>query len=49
MKEDLDDELRRGLTLHLVSSIDEVLLLALVPVRSAAPKRGTRRTQAAMQ
>ncbi|MEZ5415889.1 MAG: endopeptidase La [Vicinamibacterales bacterium] len=49
VKEDLDDELRRGLSLHLVSSIDEVLLLALVPVRSAAPKRGTRRTQAAMQ
>jgi ATP-dependent Lon protease len=49
VKEDLDDELRAGLTLHLVGSIDEVLLLALVPVRGAAGKRPARRPQAAMQ
>jgi ATP-dependent Lon protease len=53
VREDLDEALRSGLTLHLVSSIDEVLLLALVPVRGAAttrrPGRQTRRPQAAMQ
>ena len=50
VNEDLDDELRAGLTLHLVGSIDEVLLLALVPVRGAAPaRRVTRRAQASMQ
>ncbi len=49
VKEDLDPELRAGLTLHLVGTIDEVLLLALVPVRPAAAKRGARRVQAAMQ
>ena len=31
VKEDLTEELRRGLTIHLVSTIDEVLLLALLP------------------
>ena len=31
VKEDLSDELRRDLTIHLVSSIDEALLLALTP------------------
>jgi ATP-dependent Lon protease len=30
VKEDLSDELRKGLTIHLVSTIDDVLLLALV-------------------
>ena len=30
VQEDLTDELRRGLTIHLASTIDEVLLLALV-------------------
>jgi ATP-dependent Lon protease len=30
VKEDLSEELRKGLTIHLVSTIDEVLLLALV-------------------
>ena len=49
VNEDLDDELRAGLTLHLVGSIDEVLLLALVPVRGAPGKRPARRPQAAMQ
>ena len=43
VKEDLNDELRKGLTFHLVSTIDEVLLLALVhendrPSRRAAEK-----------
>jgi ATP-dependent Lon protease len=34
VNEDLTAELRRGLTVHLVSSIDEVLALALLPVSS---------------
>ncbi|MCC7179398.1 MAG: endopeptidase La [Acidobacteria bacterium] len=39
VKEDLNEELRRGLTIHLVSTIDEVLLLALLPAtRGAAAK-----------
>ena len=42
VKEDLDDDLRAGLTIHLVGTIDEVLLLALVPVRVAAPASGRR-------
>ncbi|MGD9905636.1 MAG: endopeptidase La [Vicinamibacterales bacterium] len=49
VKEDLDPELRKELTIHLVGTIDEVLLLALVPVRSAAAKRHVRRVQASMQ
>ena len=41
VKEDLGEELLKGLTIHLVSTIDEVLLLALVhqndrPVKSPA-------------
>ncbi len=39
VKEDLDADLRAGLTIHLVGTIDEVLLLALVPVRPPAAKR----------
>ena len=52
VNEDLGPELRKGLTLHLVSTIDEVLLLALVPVRTGVTKRqarGARRAQPAMQ
>ena len=36
VNEDLTDELRQGLTIHLVNTIDEVLLLALLP----APRPG---------
>ena len=32
INEDLTEELRKDLTVHLVSAIDEVLALALVPV-----------------
>jgi ATP-dependent Lon protease len=50
VKEDLDEELRRGLTIHLVSTIDEVLLLALVPAaRQPAARKPGRRLQAALQ
>jgi len=34
INEDLTPELRQGLTVHLVSTIDEVLALALLPVSS---------------
>ena len=40
VKEDLGEELRKGLTIHLVSTIDDVLLLALVQQND----RPTRRT-----
>ncbi len=50
VKEDLDEELRRGLTIHLVSTIDEVLLLALVPAaRQPATRKPGRRLQASLQ
>ena len=46
LTEDLTDELRRGLTIHLVSTIDEVLLLALLPAsRSAQSKKSAKRPQ----
>ncbi len=37
INEDLTPELREGLTVHLVSTIDEVLALALQPVSSDVP------------
>jgi ATP-dependent Lon protease len=53
VKEDLNEELRRGLTIHLVSAIDEVLLLALLPAtRGGAAKTktaSTRRAHAGLQ
>jgi ATP-dependent Lon protease len=36
VREDLGDELKKGVTIHLVSTIDEVLLLALLPATRAA-------------
>jgi ATP-dependent Lon protease len=48
-----DEELRRGLTIHLVSTIDEVLLLALLPAtRGGAAKAKaapSRRAHAGLQ
>ena len=32
VKEDLSEELRREMTMHLVSTIEEVLALALIPI-----------------
>jgi len=50
VNEDLNDELRKGLTIHLVNTIDEVLLLALLPVPRATAKKAAKRAQhAAMQ
>jgi ATP-dependent Lon protease len=40
VKEDLSEELRKGLTIHLVSTIDEVLLLALVHENDRPARRG---------
>ena len=41
VKEDLSDELRRDLTIHLVSTIDEALLLALTPPSTSHRERRT--------
>ena len=51
VNEDLTDELRRGLTIHLVNTIDEVLLLALLPAsRAGAGKKAAKRVHhAALQ
>ena len=45
VKEDLTDELRKDLTVHLVTTIDEVIALTLQPVASdmrPAPKKPAR-------
>jgi ATP-dependent Lon protease len=47
VQEDLTDELRRGLTIHLVSTIDEVLLLALVRQNDQPRKSRTDRAASA--
>ncbi|MFN2446559.1 MAG: endopeptidase La [Vicinamibacterales bacterium] len=50
VKEDLGEELRRGLTIHLVNTIDEVLLLALEPQpRSHAARKPGRRVPVPLQ
>ena len=43
VNEDLNEELRRELTIHYVHSVDEVLLLALTPVPAATKARGDRK------
>jgi len=47
VKEDLSEELRKGLTIHLVSTIDEVLLLALVHENDRPSRRGDKSAAAA--
>jgi ATP-dependent Lon protease len=50
VKEDLSDELRRDLTIHLVSTIDEALLLALTPpTTSHRERRTSTRVQSTIQ
>jgi ATP-dependent Lon protease len=51
VNEDLTDELRKGLTVHYVQSVDEVLLLALAPNPAATTvsRKTARRAQPAMQ
>ena len=43
VKEDLGEELLKGLTIHLVSTIDEVLLLALVHQNDRPARKGAER------
>ena len=47
VREDLGEELRKGLTIHLVNTIDEVLLLALVHQNDRPGRRQTERSAAA--
>jgi ATP-dependent Lon protease len=47
VNEDLTEELRRELTIHYVQTVDEVLLLALLPGQTKAP--GDRKTRSRMQ
>jgi len=53
VNEDLNEELRRELTIHYVHSVDEVLLLALTPpateAKPRADRKTTRRVQAPLQ
>jgi ATP-dependent Lon protease len=50
VKEDLNEELRRDLTIHLVSTIDEAVLLALTPPTTSHRERRTAtRVQSSVQ
>src|SRR5499426_2835036 len=50
VKEDLSEELKRDLTIHYVQTVDEVLLLALLPAAKARTDRKTsRKVQASLQ
>ncbi|MGE0593656.1 MAG: endopeptidase La [Vicinamibacterales bacterium] len=50
VKEDLDDILRKDMTIHFVQSVDEVLLLALTPAPKAPSDRRSRgRAQPGLQ
>jgi len=50
IQEDLPEVLRRELTIHYVQTVDEVLLLALLPgTASRGARKGGRRVQAAVQ
>jgi ATP-dependent Lon protease len=53
VNEDLNEELRRELTIHYVHSVDEVLLLALMPpatgTKSRPDRKAARRVQAPLQ
>jgi ATP-dependent Lon protease len=43
VNEDLNEDLRRELTIHYVHSVDEVLLLALMPSATVAKARSDRK------
>jgi ATP-dependent Lon protease len=49
INEDLTEELRRDLTIHYVQTVDEVLLLALLPRPKTPADRKTRRVQPSVQ
>jgi ATP-dependent Lon protease len=49
INEDLTEELRKELTVHYVTSVDEVLLLALLPAVPASDPKTERRLQSRLQ
>ena len=50
VKEDLSEELKRELTIHYVQTVDEVLLLALLPASKArSDRKASRKVQASLQ
>jgi ATP-dependent Lon protease len=49
VKEDLSEELKRDLTIHYVQTVDEVLLLALLPAAKSRSDRKTRKVQPSLQ
>jgi len=49
INEDLTDELRKELTVHYVTSVDEVLLLALTPAAAPGDQKTERRLQPRLQ
>ena len=49
VNEDLTDELRRDMTIHFVSTVEEVLLLALTPMLKTQGDRKERRVQPPLQ
>jgi predicted ATP-dependent protease len=50
VKEDLSEELKRELTIQYVQTVDEVLLLALLPaVKTRTDRKTGRKVQASLQ
>jgi ATP-dependent Lon protease len=49
VKEDLSEDLKRDLTIHYVQTVDEVLLLALLPATKARSDRKNRKVQPSLQ
>jgi ATP-dependent Lon protease len=49
VKEDLSEDLKRDLTIHYVQTVDEVLLLALLPAAKLRSDRKTRKVQPSLQ
>jgi ATP-dependent Lon protease len=50
VKEDLSEELKKDLTIHFVQTVDEVLLLALLPaVKTRTDRKTGRKVQASLQ
>ena len=50
VNEDLSEDLKRDLTIHYVQTVDEVLLLALLPAAKArSDRKASRKVQASMQ
>jgi ATP-dependent Lon protease len=49
VKEDLSEDLKRDLTIHFVQTVDEVLLLALLPAAKSRSDRKSRKVQPSLQ